>query len=502
MSTDCRAYLALERQFARIAAINDAAGILGWDAQTMMPDGAAESRAAAAATLSVLAHDALTDPRTGDWLAEAEAGRAVLAPWQAANLREMRQLWRHGTAVPVDLVEAASRAASTAERVWRTARADSDFASLQPALAEVLTLQRAIGQAKAAMLGCSPYDALLDGYEAGARTAAIDPLFDDLAGFLPGFLGLVLERQAGMPALEPLSGPFPVHAQRSLGEHLMRRIGFDFNRGRLDVSLHPFCGGATNDVRLTTRYDESDFTRALMGVLHETGHALYEQGRPADWLTQPVGGSRGMAVHESQSLIIEMQAARSRPFLEFLAPVVREAFGGSGPAWAVENFHRLYTRVQPGFIRVDADEVTYPAHIILRYRLEKALIAGDLALADLPGAWAEGMHALLGLTPPDDRRGCLQDIHWPCGGWGYFPTYTLGAAIAAQLFDAASRAEPDLRPGLARGDFTPLVRWLRGAIHGQGSLLSAEHLLRAATGRPLDPSIYRRHLERRYLEGE
>ncbi len=494
------AYHELERRFARLAALGDAIGILGWDCQTMMPDGAAEARAAATATLAGLSHDLLTAPVVADLLDEAEAGTAGLEPWQRANLHEMRRDWSHATAVPADLVEASSRASSAAEMVWRTARAASDFAALKPALAEVLACQREIGQAKAAALGCSPYEALLDQYEPGARTAAIDPLFDDLADFLPGFLGRVLERQAMLPAPEPLAGPFPVEAQRALGERLMRRIGFDFNRGRLDVSLHPFCGGATNDVRLTTRYDEGDFTRALMGVLHETGHALYEQGRPAAWLAQPVGAARGMAVHESQSLIVEMQAARSRAFLDYLAPVVRAAFGGSGPAWEAGNLHRLYTRVEPGFIRVDADEVTYPAHVILRYRLEKAMIAGDLTLEDLPGAWAEGMRALLGIVPPDDRRGCLQDIHWPSGGWGYFPTYTLGAAIAAQLFDAASRAEPDLRPRLAQGDFAPLAGWLRTNIHGKGSLLSTSDLLREATGRPLDPALYRRHLERRYLE--
>ena len=492
----------LERRFARLAALGDALGILGWDCQTMMPDGAADGRAAATATLSGLAHELLTEPRVGAWLDEAEAEAGSLEPWPAANLREMRRAWIHATAVPSDLVEAASRASSAAEMVWRGARADSDFAALRPALAEVLGLQRQIGQAKAAALGCSPYDALLDSYEPGARAAMIDPLFDELASFLPEFLGRVLERQAALPPAVAPAGPFPVAAQRALGERLMRRIGFDFNRGRLDVSLHPFCGGATDDVRLTTRYDEADFTRALMGVLHETGHALYEQGRPRDWLAQPVGASRGMAVHESQSLIVEMQAARSRPFLEFLAPLAREAFGGAGPAWEAGNLHRLYTRVEPGFIRVDADEVTYPAHVILRYRLEKAMIAGDLALDDLPGAWAEGMRALLGIVPPDDRRGCLQDIHWPSGGWGYFPTYTLGAAIAAQLFDAAGRAEPALRPGLAGGDFTPLTGWLRANIHGQGCLLETDALLRQATGRPLDPAIYRRHLERRYLEGE
>ena len=500
MSETGSAYSALERRFARLSALNDAIGILDWDSQTMMPAGAAEGRAAQGATLRVLAHDMMTDPALAELLEAAAADRG-LSPWQRANLREMRHGWLHATAVPAELVEASSRATSACEMAWRSARAASDFAALLPYLTEVLRLQREIGAAKAARFGCSPYEALLDGYEPGARTATIDALFDDLAAFLPGFLPRVLERQAALPAPLPLTGPFPVEKQRALGERLMRAVGFDFARGRLDVSLHPFCGGATDDVRLTTRYDESDFTRALMGVLHETGHACYEQGRPRDWLGQPVSAARGMALHESQSLIVEMQAARSRPFLEFLAPLAREAFGGSGPAWEADNLYRLYTRVEPGVIRVDADEVTYPAHVVLRYRLEKAMIAGDLALPDLPAAWNDGMAALLGITPPDDRRGCLQDIHWPSGGWGYFPTYTLGAIVAAQLFDAAASSVPAMPDALAKGDFAPLMGWLRPNIHAKGSLLETGALLTEATGRPLDAATYRRHLERRYLGG-
>jgi carboxypeptidase Taq len=494
-------YRSIEGRFTRLATIHDALGILDWDSQTMMPAGAADGRAAQIATLRVLAHELLTAPELAGALAAAEA-EPDLSPWQRANLREMRHAWVHANAVPADLVEASSRAASACEMIWRTARPASDYRALLPALTEVLTLQREIGAAKAAVLGCSPYEALLDAYEPGARTATLDPLFDSLAAFLPDFLPRVLERQASLPPPRALGGPFPLAAQRALGERLMRVVGFDFNRGRVDVSLHPFCGGATNDVRLTTRYEDGDFTVSLMGILHETGHALYEQGRPAAWLTQPVGAARGMAVHESQSLIIEMQAARSRPFLDFLAPLLRETFGGNGPAWDAENLWRHYTRVEPGFIRVNADEVTYPAHVILRYRLERAMISGDLALTDLPAAWNDGLRALLGITPPDDRRGCLQDIHWPSGGWGYFPTYTLGAAIAAQLFDAASRADPGVLPGLGRGDFVPLVAWLRTHVHAKGSLLGTDDLLTAATGRPLDAALYRRHLEHRYLDGE
>ena len=254
-----------------------------------------------------------------------------------------------------------------------------------------------------------------------------------------------------------------------------------------------------DDVRITTRYAEDDFASAVMGVIHETGHALYERGLPRQWRHQPVGQARGMSLHESQSLLMEMQACRSAAFIAFLAPLARDAFGGSGPAWDADNFRRLYTRVTPDFIRVEADEVTYPAHVILRYRLEKALIGGDMQLADLPAAWNEGMKKLLGIVPPSDREGCLQDIHWYDGAWGYFPTYTLGAMTAAQLFEAACRAQPEIPAAIGKGDFTPLLAWLRTNVHGQGSRLPARELLTAATGRPLDPAVFKAHLERRYL---
>lgn len=263
--------------------------------------------------------------------------------------------------------------------------------------------------------------------------------------------------------------------------------------------MHPFCGGAAGDVRITTRYDASDFTRSLMGVLHETGHALYEQGRPEPWAAQPVGRARGMTLHESQSLLIEMQACRTPEFLTFLSPLLAQTFGRDDPALSPENLHRVYTRVEPGFIRVDADEVTYPAHVLLRYDLEKAMIAGDLPVAELPAAFNAGMKALLGVSVASDAQGCLQDIHWPGGGWGYFPTYTLGAIAAAQLFAAACAAEPNLRSGLGTGDFGPLVGWLRANVHAKGSLLETDELLTAATGKPLDLSAYRHHLRERYL---
>ena len=491
-------YDELERRFQRLSAIGGALAMLGWDQAAMMPAGGAEARAEQLATLGVIRHETLTDPAVGDLLSAAEGDATALDSWQRANLREMRREWRHATALAADLVEARSRAASACEMIWRKARAADDFAMLRPSLEELVGLTRQVAAAKAAAFGCSPYDALLDEYEPDGSSAAIDAIFAELADFLPGFLERALARQNAMPAPLPLAGPFPVEAQRRLGLRFMAALGFDFEHGRLDVSLHPFTGGVPDDVRITTRYAEANFTGALMGVLHETGHALYERGLPAAWRQQPVGNARGMVLHESQSLLVEMQVCRSAPFLGYAVPLLREAFGGGGPAWDEANIARHYQRVARGFIRVDADEVTYPLHVILRYRLERAMLAGELPVADLPGAWRAGMRELLGVTPPTDREGCLQDIHWPSGSIGYFPTYTLGALAAAQLFAAARKQNADIVPGIGMGDFRPLLAWLRAHVHEKGSSLSTDELLRQATGAPLGTAAFRAHLAERY----
>ncbi len=495
------AYQRLEDRFRRILALGDVEAVLHWDLATMMPRGGAAARSDQLALLKSMRHGMITAPDMGDLLESADA-EPDAGPWEKSNLREMRRAWTHATALTEHQVEALSRAVSACETKWRSARADDDFAAVLPELETVVALVRETAAAKSERLGLSPYDALLDEYEPEGRASDIDRVFGDLESFLPDFLATVLDHQARTSTPRAPEGPFPVDKQRDLGVRFMERLGFDFNHGRLDVSLHPFCGGTPDDVRITTRYDETDFTSALMGVLHETGHALYERGLPARWRGQPVGQSRGMAVHESQSLLIEMQVCRSREFLGFAAPIMRSVLAGSGPAWEADNLYRLYTRVEPGFIRVDADEVTYPAHVILRYNLERAMIAGEMEPADLPAAWNEGMRRLLGLTPPNDRLGCLQDIHWYDGAWGYFPTYTLGAMTAAQFFDAAVRAEPAIEPGIANGDFMPLVGWLRSNIHGKGSLLSTRDLLIEATGRPLDPETFKAHLKRRYTNAD
>ncbi len=493
------AYAELEDVFRRHAAIGEAAGVLHWDMSVMMPRKGSEARAEQLSVLQVAAHALMTDPVTADRLDAAEAAGDGLDPWQAANLREMRRQWRHATAVPADLVEARTKAAMTCEMLWRDARPAADFAMVSEALQTVLDLCREAGAAKAEAMGLRLYDALLDEYEPGGRAAAIDPVFDDYAAFLPDFLDRVLAAQGRRPAPTMPAGPFDIDAQEDLCRRMAARVGLDFEAARLDRSRHPFSSGYAGDSRITTRYDDADFMTALMAVLHESGHAMYESSLPTGWRHQPVGESRGMALHESQSLIVEMQAGRSLAFVRFVAPLLREAFAGDGPAWHADNLYRLCIRVAPDFIRVDADEVTYPAHVILRYRLEQAMLAGDLSVSDLPGAWGDGMETLLGIRPPDDRQGCLQDIHWYDGAWGYFPTYTLGAMAAAQFFQAAVAADPDIPDALSVGDFQPLMTWLKSHVHDKASRFTTAEVLEQATGRALDPSAFKAHLQNRYL---
>ncbi len=495
-------YEILEARFYRLGRLSQARSFLHWDTSTMMPPGGASSRGEQLAELQAVEHAIITDARTGDLIAEAWERRAELTPWQAANLREMRRLWGHATALSKNLVIALSRAACECEAAWRQARAEDDFPSVLPMFERLLGLIREMAGMKAQRLGVSVYDALLDEHDPGFKTAQIAPLFADLSAFLPDFFSQALIRQAERPQAKQLKGPFPVDQQRKLGVTFMKALGFDFNHGRLDTSLHPFSGGTPEDNRITTRYDEADFTPGLMGVLHETGHALYDRGLPADWRCQPVGDACGMSTHEGQSLLIEKQLCHSRPFLEYAAPIIAKAFGKSGPAWEADNLYRLYNRVEPNFIRADADEATYPAHVIVRYRLEKDLVEERIEARHLPEAWRSESKSLLGFVPPTDRQGCLQDIHWYDAAWGYFPSYVLGAITAAQLFDAAKRSGAAAAQDIAKGNFKPLTTWMREKVHSRGSFLLPQDLLEEATGRPLDVEIYKAHLKRRYLGGE
>ena len=496
-----RAYARLAERFRRIAVLGEAEGVLAWDAATMMPEGGGAARGDQLAALAGLAHELLTAPELASDLDEAEAAGSEPDSWRAANLRLMRRAVRRAAAVPGALVEAAARTNSACEKIWRQARAQADFAAVLPAFTEVVRLAREQASGLGAALGLAPYDALMDGYQPGIGAADVEPLFARYERFLGAALAEAEACAARLPAPRHPEGPFPVPVQEAFCRRLAERAGLSFAHARLDPSAHPFCGGSPTDIRITTRYDEMDALRALFAVLHETGHALYERGLPAAWMRQPVGSAAGMATHESQSLIVEMQACRSDAFLGWLGPELARAFAPD-PAYAADNLARLCRHVARGFIRVDADELTYPAHVILRFRLERALIGGDLRPDELPGAWNAGMKALLGITPPDDRMGCLQDIHWYDGTFGYFPSYSLGAMAAAQLMEAAQSTVPALETALAEGDLSPLTAWLARHVHAKGSLHDFNDLLRHATGRPLDPAAFEAHLTRRYLGRE
>ena len=490
------AYDQLAAECARLHRLSHLQSIAGWDQAANMPPKGAPARAAAMGEMAALLHRLQTD---GAWPERLErAAEEPLDDWQRANLREMRRRWMQADALPESLVQAGALAAARCENAWRTQRPANDWRGFLDAFRPVLAIAREEAALLAARRGVSKYDALMDRFEPGMTSAEVDRVFGPMREWLPGLVAQVRERQSRETVLAP-RGPFPVAAQRALSERAMRLLGFDFEAGRLDVSTHPFSGGVPEDVRLTTRFRDGEFMQSLMSTIHETGHGRYEQMRPRDWLEQPVSQARSMALHESQSLAFEMQLARSRAFVGLLAPHIAETLGAQ-PAFEPDNLWRLFTRVEPGLIRVDADELTYPAHIILRYEIERALIEGEIEAEDIPALWDEKMAALLGLdTRGNFTDGPLQDVHWPEGLFGYFPCYTLGAMYAAQWFAAMRRATPDLDARIAAGDLAPVFDWLRENIWLAASRHETAELVQRASGEALNPAHFRAHLEARYL---
>ncbi len=488
-------YDALSRRFEKIGVLDEAAAMLSWDQSAMMPEGGAAARGEQLAVLAGLAHQMLVSPSLASEL--ASAAEHALDEWPARNLSLMQRAWRRASVLPPELVEARARLQTSCEMIWRGARADDDFARVAGPMKALLDVVRDEAALLGEALALTPYDALIDSHQPGIGAADIEPIFDRYEAFLREALPEA-ERMRG-PEPVKLPTPVPTDVQERVCRQLAEAAGLDWSHARLDRSVHPFCGGTPDDVRITTRYDPMEPSRAILGVLHETGHALYERGLPEAWRRQPVGCAAGMAVHESQSLIIEMQACRSDPYLDWLGPLLARAYGGDKAAYQPANLRRLWRRVERSLIRVDADEMTYPAHVILRFRLERALIDGALEVDALPAAWSDGLHDLLGIRPPDNRTGCLQDIHWFMGTYGYFPSYSLGAMAAAQLMLAARQAMPDLDAQLGLGNVSGLIEWLGRNVHAHGNLLGMNDILERATGRALDPGAFETHLRARYL---
>src|SRR5579863_2544187 len=492
-------YVQLEQEWRRLHAFHGALSLLRWDSAVMMPRGSADVRGEQLAALETEYHALLTTPKITRLLDRAQANSQGLEDWQLANLHEMRRQRDYAIATPVSLISRLARATSRAEVQWAEARRQDNFDLFAPHLEEVVHLVRDKAALLGQALGLSPYDALVDEFSPGISTADIDSIFKALSRRLPSLIRETLTLQAQRPSL-PLTGKFAPGKQRALVVEVMRAIGFPFDRGRIDESEHPFTEGVSGDIRITTRFDSADLFSGLLGAMHETGHAMYDLGLPQEWRDQPVGRDRGMALEESQSLLIEMMVCRSRPFVRYVQPLLAKHFGVGGPEWDVENVYGHLTRVQRGLIRVDADELTYPLHIMLRYELERQLLSGELAVRNLAEAWNAGMELRLGIRPANDLDGCLQDVHWAVGSFGYFPSYALGTAIAAQLYESLREGLEALDEQLARGEFGGLFEWLRTNVHGLGAKVPVQELLKAATGKPLGATSFVRYVEAKYLE--
>jgi len=492
------AYTELMRLTREAATLGATAALLGWDQETYMPPAAAEFRAEQLAQLSSLVHERMTSPRIGELLARCEAD-GVLADdgAAAANLRELRRDYDRATRVPPDLVHEMAEVSSRAMHVWREAREKNDFATFAPWLEKLLALVNRKAEAYGWPEGGEPYDALLDEFEPGMTTARVTRTFDALRAGLAPLIRAVAESGVA-PDTAWQNVRVPVERQAAFNHEIVGRMGFDLEAGRLDISAHPFCAGlAPGDTRLTTRYAEDQFPSALAGTLHETGHALYEQNLPRrTQFGEPAAEAASTGIHESQSRMWENFVGRSRPFWEWALPQVQRAFGVPElDRLDVETAYRGMNVIRPNLIRIESDEATYNLHIMLRFDLERAMLSGDLKVADLPAAWNERMRADLGLEVPDDARGCMQDIHWSMSAFGYFPTYTLGNLYAAQFWAALRQALPSLDDDIRRGEFGSLLAWLKENVHVHGRRYTAPELCERITGQPLSHEPLLRYLE-------
>lgn len=487
------AYAELTTRLRHLHLLDTLGHLLGWDEQVNLPPDSADLRAAQQSALAQTSHEAGTHPRLGELLTTLEAAAGLEAD-QITVVKQSRRDYDRATRLPEAFVKEKAVQASRGYHAWAKARAENDFAAFAPVLEKNLGLAKR----EAGYLGWAgrEYDCMIDLHDPGMTAAAITALFDELkAGLVP--LVRAITASPVRPRADLLRG-FPVEAQRTFLREVTERLGFDYRRGRIDVSLHPFCSGCGSDIRMTTRFNPDEPLDSLFSSIHETGHGLYEQGLPAAHHGTALGMNAGMGVHESQSRLWENQVGRSRGFWKCFEPRFRELFPAQTAGVSADELYLAINAVAPTLIRVDADEVTYNLHIILRFEIEQQLFAGKLAVRDLPAAWNAAARELLGLTPDSDRTGVLQDVHWSGGAFGYFPSYCLGNMMAAQLWYRALALRPELEADFARGDFSWLLGWLRREVHAAGRRYAMPELVRRVTGEPLSPQPLLRYLRERY----
>jgi carboxypeptidase Taq len=481
-------------------AINDDIGqaisLLGWDQNTYMPPGANAARGQIMATLSSLSHERLTDKRVGKWLRELEKAKLADSSTDGATVRQVRKAYDKATKIPTSFIETWMKQRSKAQAVWIEARQKNDFALFAPELKKVFDLARQMAD----YIGYKdhPYDALHDGYEVGSTVAEVKKVFEPLRNET---VELVKAIQSSKNKVEDkvLHQAFDESLQEKFAIDTVKTFGYDFQHGRLDRTVHPFAQSITKyDVRITTRYSPSFISMALFGTMHEAGHAMYEQGISDKYHRTPLGHSISLGIHESQSRMWENLVGRSKPFWTWAYPRLQETFPKQLKKVALETFYTAINKVSPSFIRVEADEVTYNLHVMVRFEIELALLESTLNIKDLPEAWNAKYQEYLGITPPDNAQGCLQDVHWSFGLIGYFPTYTLGNIMSVQLFEAAKKAYPSIERDITEGKFDKLFSWLRENVHTHGSRYLPQDLLERATGSTLDSAPYIAYLNNKF----
>jgi carboxypeptidase Taq len=490
-------YEDFKERFSQITHLRSVMQALTWDQETMMPESGALHRAAQVSTVAVIQHQRLTAPSLGELLYRLESESDALDLWERASVREARRQYNRATRLPEALVRALAETAALAYEAWVKARGDSDYGAFAPWLQKMVSLKREEARCQAGASTQHDYDALLEDYEPGMTVSQLNWLFAELQPQLTALLQRITGCGRQPPAL-PV-GPYPVMAQEDFSREVLTAMGFDWKAGRLDTSPHPFCSGFSPlDVRITTRYSTTEISKALFGTIHECGHALYEQGFDPSYYGLPACDAISLGIHESQSRLWENQVGRSRDFWEFWLPRARRVFPPHFEDVPLDDFVWSINRVAPTPIRVEADEVTYGLHVILRYELEKELLADNLGIDDLEEAWDTRMKEYLGFRPDSAAVGVLQDTHWSQGLFGYFPTYLLGNLYAAQIFNQANREIPDLGKNVARGDLISLREWLKDRIHRHGKTRSAAELIQELTGHPLSPRHFLSYLEDKF----
>ncbi|SOD16415.1 carboxypeptidase Taq [Nitrosomonas ureae] len=492
-------YQNLVQKLEEIAHLNGVMSTLGWDQEVMMPAGAGEARAKQMAALAGVIHERMTDPALGDCLNELkEKNSDRLGEVERCNIREALHSYELETKVPKQLVQELAELSSRGQGIWVMARKENKFSDFAPVLKRFLALKTEWAQRVSPDL--KPYDANIDLFERGTTMDMITPIFERLKQELIPLIETIQSHPL-QPDTSFLQGRFALDKQEALARKISQDIGFNIQQGRIDVSVHPFCGGShPTDVRITTRYKDSDFIESLYSVIHETGHALYEQGRPHEFGDLPASESLTMGIHESQSLFWERMVAQGKPFCSHYFDTIRATFPDNLQSANVDSFYRAINTCKPGFIRVEADEVTYPLHVILRYEIEKGLFDDSMRVDDLPAIWNELMWKYLGITPPTDTLGVLQDSHWSGGAFGYFPSYTLGAIYACQFYTALLSEQPDTEMNIATGNFAPIKDWLNEKIHRQGRLYTPQELVQRVTGEALSPDHFIHYLTTKYSE--